>query len=70
LRRKKGGLARFLTSVAELWVRGVQVTWPAPGRVVDLPTYAFQRERYWLESGVPAAPAPPTRVLAGGGRTS
>ena len=55
LRRRKGGLARFLTSVAELWVQGVQVTWPVPGRVVDLPTYAFQRERYWLESGVPAA---------------
>ncbi|MEV4311990.1 type I polyketide synthase [Actinocrispum sp. NPDC049592] len=50
LRRDQGDLARFLTSAAELFVRGVAVTWPFPGgRQVELPTYAFQRERYWPE---------------------
>ncbi|WP_244900814.1 acyltransferase domain-containing protein, partial [Streptomyces nanshensis] len=56
LRRGQGGGVRFVTSVAEAWVCGVPVEW---GRLfgggagwVDLPTYAFQRERFWPE--VPA----------------
>ncbi len=51
LRRGEGGLARFLTSAAELWVRGVRVDLMTgvTGRLVDLPTYPFQRERYWLD---------------------
>ncbi|MEU8633566.1 type I polyketide synthase [Amycolatopsis sp. NPDC048633] len=52
LRRGDGGPARFRTSVAELWTRGGGVDWTAafPGASpVDLPTYAFQRERFWLD---------------------
>ncbi|MFF2655704.1 type I polyketide synthase, partial [Streptomyces sp. NPDC058045] len=52
LRRDEGGWDRFMTSVAEAWVRGVEVDWAKVlpgGRRVDLPTYAFQRQRYWLE---------------------
>ncbi|CAM5658204.1 SDR family NAD(P)-dependent oxidoreductase OS=Streptomyces tendae OX=1932 GN=GUR47_30605 PE=4 SV=1 [Streptomyces tendae] len=54
LRRDEGGLRRFLTSLAEVWVQGVDVDWAGalagPGsRRVDLPTYAFQRKRYWLD---------------------
>ncbi|WP_460440812.1 type I polyketide synthase [Amycolatopsis stemonae] len=52
LRRGDGGPARFRTSVAELWTRGGAVDWTSefPGaRPVDLPTYAFQRERFWLD---------------------
>jgi acyl transferase domain-containing protein len=55
LRRGDGGPARFATSVAELWTRGGGVDWTAafPGaRAVDLPTYAFQRERFWLEGDI------------------
>ncbi|WP_344615575.1 acyltransferase domain-containing protein, partial [Dactylosporangium salmoneum] len=38
-------------AAARLWARGVAVEWPlGEGRPVDLPTYAFQRERYWLAS--------------------
>ncbi|HEY5285572.1 MAG TPA: type I polyketide synthase [Solirubrobacteraceae bacterium] len=48
-------------AVAALWVRGVSVDWAAQPqasetRRVDLPTYAFQRQRYWLASATgPAA---------------
>ncbi|MGZ3102035.1 SDR family NAD(P)-dependent oxidoreductase [Streptomyces sp. H72] len=51
LRRDEGGPRRFLTSAAEAQVVGVPVDWatlhPEAGRV-DLPTYAFQRERHWV----------------------
>ena len=53
LRRDDGGLLRFLTSAAELFVRGVPVRWNLAGRRVDLPTYAFQHQRFW-QTGVPA----------------
>ncbi|MFF2852284.1 SDR family NAD(P)-dependent oxidoreductase [Streptomyces sp. NPDC058001] len=56
LRRDEGGMDRFLTSVAEAFVHGVQVEWTSMlpgGRQVDLPTYAFQRKHYWLESTAP-----------------
>ncbi|KAB2354502.1 SDR family NAD(P)-dependent oxidoreductase, partial [Actinomadura montaniterrae] len=54
LRRDDGGPRRFLSSLAELHVRGVPVDWTAvfagsDPRRVALPTYAFQRERYWLQ---------------------
>ncbi|WP_158264197.1 type I polyketide synthase [Amycolatopsis sp. CA-126428] len=62
LRRDQGGLDRFRTSLAEGYVRGLAVDWPAalgggPGRPVDLPTYPFQHARYWLDA-VPDAPGP------------
>ncbi|NUP41902.1 MAG: SDR family NAD(P)-dependent oxidoreductase, partial [Streptomyces sp.] len=51
----------LLTAVARLHVHGAQVDWPAVfsdsgARRVDLPTYAFQRRRYWLDA--PRTPAP------------
>ncbi len=59
LRRDDGGAGRFLTSLAEAWVRGIPVDWTAvlAGQrawPVSLPTYAFQHRRYWLEKTVPA----------------
>ncbi|GAA3435870.1 acyl transferase domain-containing protein/acyl carrier protein [Kutzneria kofuensis] len=54
LRRDDGGQRRLLTSVAELFVRGVAVNWnavlPAVSGHVELPTYAFDHEHYWLHS--------------------
>ncbi|MEU8825290.1 type I polyketide synthase [Streptomyces sp. NPDC048636] len=53
LRRDDGDRRRFHTSLAEAYVRGVPVSWPVPprrGAPVELPTYAFQRRRYWLDA--------------------
>ncbi|WJY36739.1 type I polyketide synthase [Streptomyces sp. P9-2B-2] len=52
LRRDEGGWPRFAYSLAQLWVHGVPVDWSTllpTGRRIDLPTYAFQRQRYWLD---------------------
>jgi polyketide synthase 12 len=54
LRRGEGRPERFLRSLSTLWARGIDVDWPgilgADGQAaVQLPTYAFQRERHWLE---------------------
>ncbi|ATL82958.1 type I polyketide synthase [Streptomyces malaysiensis subsp. malaysiensis] len=64
LRRDEGGLDRFWASVGEAWTRGVTVDWDGvfdgTGAVrVELPTYAFQHQHYWLESGTPTADATP-----------
>ncbi|MBT2481855.1 type I polyketide synthase [Streptomyces sp. ISL-94] len=54
LRRTEGGPEQFLSAVAHAASHGALPDWatvfPAPCRPVDLPTYAFQRERYWLET--------------------
>ncbi|AQW50870.1 type I polyketide synthase [Streptomyces violaceusniger] len=54
LRRDEGGLERFWASLGEAWTRGVSVDWEAVyegtgAERVELPTYAFQHERYWIE---------------------
>ncbi|CAM5497948.1 Polyketide synthase OS=Streptomyces antimycoticus OX=68175 GN=SSPO_011690 PE=4 SV=1 [Streptomyces antimycoticus] len=61
LRRDDGGTRRMLTSLGEAFVHGVPVDWTRAytgvgARRVDLPTYAFQHERFWWEPE--AAPAP------------
>ncbi|MEV0281373.1 type I polyketide synthase, partial [Streptomyces sp. NPDC050610] len=50
LRRDDGGPARMLRALGEAWEGGLPVDFSAacPGaRRVDLPTYPFQRERFW-----------------------
>jgi polyketide synthase 12 len=51
LGRDDGGLDRFLTSAAAAFVAGLNVDWRGAldgGRFVELPTYAFDRRRFWL----------------------
>ncbi|WP_433789724.1 hypothetical protein [Actinoplanes sp. CA-252034] len=59
LRRDGDEVTTALTAVARLFVSGVAVDWTAfhdGVRPAALPTYAFQRQRYWLRSR-PEAPA-------------
>ncbi|ASW90354.1 type I polyketide synthase [Mycobacterium marseillense] len=51
LGRDDGGLDRFLTSAATAFVAGVGVQWRGVldgAGFVELPTYAFDRRRFWL----------------------
>ncbi|RSM86750.1 hypothetical protein DMA10_36430 [Streptomyces sp. WAC 01420] len=54
LRRDDGGWERFLVSAGQAFTAGADVDWdrtlPEDARIVDLPTYAFQHTRYWLEN--------------------
>jgi polyketide synthase 7 len=56
LGRDDGGLDRFWMSVGQAHVAGVGVDWRSVfsgsgGHRVELPTYAFQRQRFWLAPG-------------------
>jgi acyl transferase domain-containing protein/NADPH:quinone reductase-like Zn-dependent oxidoreductase/acyl carrier protein len=56
LERESSGARQILTALAQVHVRGVKVDWPAVlggGRRVELPTYAFQRQRYWPAPATP-----------------
>ncbi|MCE0536197.1 SDR family NAD(P)-dependent oxidoreductase [Kineosporia rhizophila] len=70
LRREDGGWDRVLTSLAEVFVRGVRVDWAglfAQGRPADLPTYPFQRERFWPDGEGVAAGDVTAAGLTGAG---
>ncbi|WUN29309.1 SDR family NAD(P)-dependent oxidoreductase (plasmid) [Streptomyces sp. NBC_00316] len=52
LNRKQPEPATAVTALARLWADGADVDWtafyaPVGARTVDLPTYAFQRQRFW-----------------------
>jgi polyketide synthase 12/myxalamid-type polyketide synthase MxaB len=66
LRRNRDDWEQLLESLAALYTAGASVDWkafdaPYQRRRVSLPTYPFQRQRYWLD-------AAPQRANAAGGR--
>ncbi len=54
MRRGQDEQQTFLSSLAATYTLGYPIAWksffPNGGRVVSLPTYPWQHERYWLES--------------------
>ncbi|MER0477844.1 type I polyketide synthase [Streptomyces sp. Edi2] len=55
LRRDDGDIDRFLTSLGEAHVHGVDINWHTAfthqeAQRIELPTYAFQHDHYWLEN--------------------
>ncbi|WP_202238206.1 type I polyketide synthase [Actinacidiphila reveromycinica] len=73
LRRGRDEPRTLVTTLARLHTRGVPVHWTAfhgsgGGRRVDLPTYPFQRRRYWLSAVTPAGGAPAPVRPDGDGR--
>ncbi|QIY60299.1 SDR family NAD(P)-dependent oxidoreductase [Streptomyces sp. RPA4-5] len=60
LRKDRDERETVLTALATLWAAGAEIDWSAllpTGRHVSLPTYAFQRERYWPETVEPTSVA-------------
>ncbi|MFB6827201.1 SDR family NAD(P)-dependent oxidoreductase, partial [Streptomyces virginiae] len=59
LRRNEGNWTRFLTALGQAHTAGAGVDWettlPTGASLTDLPTYAFQHRRYWLESSTTVA---------------
>ena len=58
LRRGRDDWSQIVESLGSLYVRGAEVDWEGfdrdyPRRKVALPTYPFQRERYWVEEPQP-----------------
>jgi acyl transferase domain-containing protein len=54
LRKERNAWEQMLESLAALYVHGVEVDWSKfdrdyPRRRLPLPTYAFQRRRYWAQ---------------------
>ncbi|WP_051766254.1 type I polyketide synthase [Saccharothrix syringae] len=55
-RRDREQVHSLVSALGALHSRGVAVDWPAffagtGARVVDLPTYPFEHQRYWLDAG-------------------
>ncbi|GAB2608919.1 polyketide synthase [Paractinoplanes abujensis] len=51
-RRNRSPERELLTGVATAWTRGTAVDWTAllpAGRHVDLPSYAFDRQEFWID---------------------
>ncbi|MEG3632110.1 beta-ketoacyl synthase N-terminal-like domain-containing protein, partial [Streptomyces poriticola] len=64
LQRDRAGLPTLLTHLAEAHAHGVHIDWAAffqgtGAHPADLPTYAFQRDRYWPPVDGAARPLPP-----------
>ena len=73
IRKAKGDAQQMADSLAALYVRGVEVDWNGyeagrGRRRIVLPTYPFERQRYWIDDTAPAqrhSPAPGEHPLLG-----
>ncbi|WP_395367640.1 amino acid adenylation domain-containing protein [Streptomyces sp. YH02] len=75
LHRNTGTLERFIQSAAEAWTHGITIDWPTllkpyQAATVELPSYPFQRQHYWLAPEAPSvAPGVPRPAVADAGST-
>jgi len=57
-------------TILRLWVEGMDINWAElrrdqPGRIVSLPTYPFEKNRYWLPAEKLAVPVAATLQISG-----
>ncbi|MFF5720924.1 type I polyketide synthase [Streptomyces buecherae] len=67
MRAGRGEVETLLMTVGRAWAHGATVDWPtlfatAGGHRVDLPTYAFQRQRFWPVEHFAIRPEPRTEA--------
>ncbi|MFJ2027972.1 type I polyketide synthase, partial [Streptomyces sp. NPDC087897] len=63
LRKDRDDTTTALTALARLWTSGADLDWHTllpEGRRIDLPTYAFQRRRYWPDAPTATDTAQPS----------
>ncbi len=70
LRAEQPEVRALVGALAEVWVHGVPVAWGhafggSPARPVELPSYAFQRRRYWLDAPAGGAESVASAGLGG-----
>ncbi len=62
---RAGGDAPDLPAAVAAWRQSAETAWPegllTPGRTVRLPTYAFERTRYWIDPAKPEVPSAEVR---------
>jgi acyl transferase domain-containing protein len=68
LKSGRSDLAQISGSLAALYARGVEIDWKgvnasAPRQRVPLPTYPFQRKRYWFQQNPASSSRPTTPAL-------
>ncbi|MER5809046.1 SDR family NAD(P)-dependent oxidoreductase [Streptomyces sp. NPDC002033] len=70
LRQGQAARTALLATAAALWARGGTIDWAAlldsSARPADVPTYAFQNHRYWLDIAPPAGDAGTVGLTAAG----
>ena len=70
LRRGKPETAMVLRGLGGMYTRGVEIDWaafdaPWPRQRISMPTYPFQRERFWVETDASQAPLAATPKSSG-----
>jgi myxalamid-type polyketide synthase MxaB len=69
LKKDRGGWSQILETLGQLYVAGAEIDWagfdrPYARRRVALPTYPFERQRYWVEDRRPTETVRATVSLA------
>ena len=74
LKRGQGSRENLLNSASSFYVQGIDLEWsgvqaPRLGKRISLPTYPFQRSRYWLEEKAADSPSETNHSYLGNGQS-